>query len=136
LAYALGLSRDVIPAFISYLMHGDMEILKDAILEMLGVDILQFAGLTFLFFSLVLKLKLKIWQMISCVFVFSTIGAILGETSTGVLGFDVLAGLLWGSWDRTCKNWSFSTLKRWSKNVTEIFHSAASGCCSWLFTPF
>ncbi|NLW03082.1 MAG: hypothetical protein GX027_07435 [Clostridiaceae bacterium] len=58
-------------------------------------------ALLFLFFALVIKLKLKIWQLVSCVFAFTALGAILGETSTGLFGLDVLAGLLWGSWDRS-----------------------------------
>ncbi|OQB16073.1 MAG: Acyltransferase family protein [Firmicutes bacterium ADurb.Bin193] len=101
MAYALGLFRDVIPSFISSVINEDSEIFKDGVLELLGVDILQFAGLTFLFFALVIKLKLKIWQIFSCAIVFSAIGAILGETSTGIFGLDVLAGLFWGSWDRS-----------------------------------
>lgn len=50
MAYALGLFRDVIPSFISYLINGDMEILLDGVYDTLGVDILQFAGLTFFVF--------------------------------------------------------------------------------------
>lgn len=101
LAYALALSRDLIPSYVAYLIKGDEEILIDGFLEFLGVDILQFAGLTFLFFALVIKLKFEIWQIVSCVFVFSTFGAILGEKSTGNLGLDAFAGLFWGTWDRT-----------------------------------
>jgi uncharacterized membrane protein len=101
LAYVLGLCRDVIPSFVSYLIRSDIEIFKDGVTELLGVDILQFAGLTFLFFSLVIKLKLKIWQIVACMLVLNTTGAILGETSTGIFGLDVLAGLFWGSWDKS-----------------------------------
>jgi hypothetical protein len=100
LAYVLGFFRDVFPGFISYLIYGDLEVLKDGVLEMLGVDILQFAGLTFLFFSLVIKLRLKIWQIVSCMLAFSALGTILGEMSTGVFELDVFAGLFWGAWDR------------------------------------
>lgn len=99
MAYTLGLLRDALPAFIKYLVQGDTETLELGLLNSVGVDILQFAGLTFLFFSLVIKLKLKIWQIFLCVLVFSTLGVVIGETSTGIFGLDVLAGLFWGSWD-------------------------------------
>lgn len=101
LAYALAFFRDVIPAYISYLISGDFEILKDGVIEFFGVDILQFAGLTFLFFALVIKLKLKMSHIAALVFAFSAVGAILGKMSTGNFWLDVLVGFLWGSWDRT-----------------------------------
>lgn len=33
LTYTLGLCRDAIPAYINYLIHGDMETLKDGVLD-------------------------------------------------------------------------------------------------------
>lgn len=101
LAYTLGLFRDVVPSFVSSLINSDVEILKEGVFEMLGVDILQFAGLTFLFFALVKKLNLKIWHIVLLVLIFSTAGALLGEISTGNFWLDILAGLFWGSWDRS-----------------------------------
>lgn len=101
LAYILALLRDAVPSYISYLVKGDFEIFWDGVLETLGVDILQFAGLAFLFFSLVKKLKLETWQMVSLMLVFCLMGAILGDTSSGVLWLDALGGLLWGTWERS-----------------------------------
>lgn len=100
LAYGLGLFRDLIPSYISYLVKGDPEILKEGFHEMLGADILQFAGVTFLFFSVAIKLKLKAWQVVSCALVFSTIDIILGERTTGIFGLNVVAGLFWGAWEK------------------------------------
>jgi hypothetical protein len=101
LAYTLGLCRDVIPSFIGYLIHGDLEIFQEGVTDFFGVDILQFAGLTFLFFAIVLKLRFKIWQIVLCMFVFGALQAILGEMSTGIFWVDVLTGLFWGSWENS-----------------------------------
>ena len=94
LAYGLGLFRDLIPSYISYLVKGDPEILKEGFHEMLGADILQFAGLLFSFCGH----KVEIKSMAGCLVrpCFSTIDIILGERTTGIFGLNVVAGLFWG----------------------------------------
>ena len=67
---------------------------------MLGLIFSSFAGVTFLFFSVDIKLKLKAWQVVSCALVFSTIDIILGERTTGIFGLNVVAGLFWGAWEK------------------------------------
>ena len=57
LGYGLNFLRDFLPELILYAKTGDGNHLSDAVTYLLGVDILQFAGLTFLFFGASAKLK-------------------------------------------------------------------------------
>lgn len=67
------------------------------------VDILQFAGLTFLFFALVKALDLKDWMILPCAMVMSLLGMILRlVVPVEDLLVKTAAGLLWGSVETSC----------------------------------
>lgn len=67
--YALSFIRDVVPYYFLYKRSQDSELITEAIDLLWGVDILQFAGLVFLFFALVVKFNFsnKLLFVIWCV---------------------------------------------------------------------
>ncbi len=97
LGYLLNLLRGALPALLGALVLNEPVYYEWAVLELLSVDILQFAGLTLMFFSLVKKLQIGIWWLVA-------IGLVLGAGAYVLTPVDVpsiwlggLTGLIWGS---------------------------------------
>ena len=67
------------------------------------VDILQFAGLTFLFFAMVKALGLKDWMILLCAVTLSMVGMVLRQVVPVDNGLvRAAAGLLWGNVETSC----------------------------------
>jgi len=98
LGLLLNVFRSILPDFIRYLITGSTHFLYDSIYySVLSVDILQFAGLAFLFISLCKKLKFNNYVLFVIAIAFSLLGTYLRRAHTGHDIIDGLLGYLWGS---------------------------------------
>jgi hypothetical protein len=99
LGYLLNLLRGGLPFFTKYLISGYEPYLSEAIIEMLYVDILQFAGLALLFFACAKKMNLGVRGMAGCGLVFSFINLVIvnSKIENEILG--PVASLFWGATD-------------------------------------
>lgn len=93
-----GISRDVLPVLLVWFLGGDPAVLENLYL-FFCTDILRFAGLSFLLFALLQKMRVKPWGILVIAVVLSCAGMLLQNVSTGVFLLDVLTGYLWKSWD-------------------------------------
>lgn len=97
IGFILELIRDIIPFLIKQTFRGVSPI-YDGILSTIDVDILQFAGLFFIFFSFIIKIKLKTWMFIALSLLFSIIGQLLRNVSIENAYINLLlAGYIWRS---------------------------------------
>lgn len=62
--YTLNIMRGVLPNVLAYLLRQDTVYLENALLELVSLDILQFAGITFLLFALLKKFKATALQIL------------------------------------------------------------------------
>lgn len=105
--YLLNLMRGFLPMLVSWQLTGDDEWLSDMAIELLRIDILQLAGLTFLFFGVAKKMKFKPLAYAGALIVFELINFLL--INYGFYYADIMdyqnqkfflagvAGLLWGT---------------------------------------
>ncbi|MBW6411267.1 heparan-alpha-glucosaminide N-acetyltransferase domain-containing protein [Clostridium weizhouense] len=99
LAYALNFFRDFIPFNLLSILDSDPSYKEEAISSLFGIDILPFAGLTFLFFGIVKKLKFKDSHIAITWCIFETLNLFLRDNSTGMIVTDRIFGVLWGTND-------------------------------------
>ena len=103
----LNVCRFVIPDLIKYAGTGNSAYLYDTI-QMFSVDILQFAGLAFLFFALAKKLKLNNIVLVVVGLGASVLGMLLSSISSGNTLADMFLGYIWGT-----ANWSYFPFLSW-----------------------
>jgi len=98
LGILLNVFRSVFPDLVRYIITGDSYYFYESLYySVFSVDILQFAGLTFIFIALVKKLNLNNYILFAIAICFSLLGTYLRRTSTGSDIGDGFSGYLWGS---------------------------------------
>ncbi|MBR3772113.1 MAG: DUF1624 domain-containing protein [Clostridium sp.] len=96
--YILSFIRDWIPYLFLYHMNGnDKEYLVDGSYELWGVDILQFAGLTMLFFAVVKKLRVSNRGLFVIWSIFSALHMVLRGITFDSHLENAFFGLFWGT---------------------------------------
>ena len=108
MGYFLNICRYTIPTLITYLISGDSTYLQTIIPQFFVVDILQFAGLSFLLIALLRKLNISMWWGLVFAGVLSVLGTLLIDKATGVTIIDYIFGLFW----KTNEN-AYFTLFHW-----------------------
>lgn len=99
LGYLLNVFRFVIP-FSAYFLQGDfVDVLKYLVCCLLYTDIMQFAGLAFLLFGLLKKIKVPDWGIAVIAIVMSIVGTFVRLIDLGNVFVDELGGLLFGTHD-------------------------------------
>ncbi|MDR0381954.1 MAG: heparan-alpha-glucosaminide N-acetyltransferase domain-containing protein [Oscillospiraceae bacterium] len=98
--FLLNIFRFVVPDLIQYALTNNKEYLC-ATFSLFSVDILQFAGLAFIFIGLAKKLRLKNMNFLLVGIVASALGTALRGVSTGNYIADQFIGYLWGTDTRT-----------------------------------
>ena len=96
----LNLCRYVLPDLVLYGVLRNPKYLDDTF-ALFSVDILQFAGLAFIFLAAAKKLKLNNYHLAAIVVLASSLGMLLRNVSLGSFVADQFAGLLWGTATRT-----------------------------------
>ena len=94
----LNIFRYVLPMLTVYAFSGEALYLN-TFTFLFGVDILEFAGLAFLFFALAKKRKWKDSTLLMIAAVASVLGALLKWTATGNMYIDQFTGYIWGNDD-------------------------------------
>lgn len=94
----LNVFRYVLPMLIAYALSGE-KLYLNTFTFLFGVDILEFAGLAFLFFAMAKKLKWKDGTLLVIAAAASVIGALLKWTITGNMYIDQFTGYIWGNDD-------------------------------------
>lgn len=97
LGYLLNILRTII-VFLPSLLFGDISsYTNELIVSLVNIDILQFAGLAFIFFGLVKKLNLKLNHIVIVVIIISCLNYMLLELQTENYIIAAITGLFWGS---------------------------------------
>lgn len=97
LGYILNMLRGSIPYSIMFYLSGDVDSLYNALDEFFYIDILQFAGLTLVFFSIVKKLRMNTHMVLFSCLVFMILNFILIDIKIHSFPLSALSGLIWGS---------------------------------------
>jgi uncharacterized membrane protein len=92
----LNLFRFLLPDIIKYALTLDSKYIH-ATFMVFSVDILQFAGLAFLFMAVAKKLRLSNTSLMIIGIATSVLGMLLRQVSTGNYYFDQFVGYLWGT---------------------------------------
>ena len=99
LAYVLNFFRDFIPFSLLAIKASDPSYNVDAVTNLFGIDILPFAGLSFIFFSIIKKFKIQISKLPLIYLILATLNLFLRNKSTGSYATDAFFGLFWGTND-------------------------------------
>ena len=107
-AYLLNFCRYTLPTLILYLITR-----KDEYISRLGedfgeVDILQFAGISFILFAFFKKISLPDYILLIIADLFSLAGTILKDVSTNIIWLDCILGIFWKAQNR-----AYFTLFHW-----------------------
>lgn len=97
--YLLNIFRSVLPALIQYATLGGNQYLTAAAETFIYVDILQFAGLAFIFFGIVRKYELKTMTTLVLGLAISMTSFLVVDLRTDDLLTAAVTGLFWGSND-------------------------------------
>ncbi len=85
------------PNLIGYVFTNENELLNLSIIELMSVDILQFAGLTLIYFSIVKKLKLNLVVVLITGVVFCLVNLLLSSIKIENILLSTFTTLIWGS---------------------------------------
>lgn len=96
----LNVVRFVLPDLVKYVLTNKSTFLYDTF-SLFSVDILQFAGLAFLFLALAKKLELQHTTLLFIGVIASILGTFLRWESTGAYVTDQFAGFFWGTATKT-----------------------------------
>ncbi len=95
--FLLNILRGVLPGLIGFFVEGNKEYLYVSLSEFLSIDILQLAGLSFVFFAAVYRFKINRASLL-------LIGVIFGVLNLFIKGIEIenyilsnISGLIWGS---------------------------------------
>jgi len=97
LGYILNLLRGGLPVLVDSVLSGEMELLDTLYAEMVSVDILQFAGLVFLFFSFIKKFKISNLGLLLMGIFFTLLNLSLVDIKIDQPILSAVSGLIWGS---------------------------------------
>ena len=97
LGFAVAFFRDFLSMYVLYLRTGDPADLAVGIEEALGVDILPFAGLAFLFFAAASKLKFQSVHYAAAALLGAAANLLLAGRVLSSPALNVIAGLIWGT---------------------------------------
>jgi uncharacterized membrane protein len=97
LGYVLSFFRDFLPHYLLYVKTGQASYFTDAVNLFLGVDILQFAGLAFLFFGVAARLRFKPAHYALAAVVCAGANLLLSGVIPENPALSVLLGLFWGT---------------------------------------
>ena len=92
----LNIFRYVLPMLTVYALSGE-KLYLNTFTFLFGVDILEFAGLAFLFFALAKKLKWKDSVLLIIAAAASVAGSLLKWITTGNMYIDQFTGYIWGN---------------------------------------
>lgn len=106
--YLLNIARYIIPRLLTYAITGDGAYISNLADCFFEVDILQFAGLSFLLMALLKKLRLGQWKIMALSALMLIAAPLLKDVSTGIYAVDCIFGLFWKSND-----FSYFTLLHW-----------------------
>lgn len=95
--YLLNFLRGTLPSLIGYFFSKDSEFLSLSYLEFISVDILQFAGLAFVYFAIVKKYKLGLAKIMLTVILFCLLNFLLSNIKIENPLVSAFSSLLWGS---------------------------------------
>lgn len=95
--YLLNILRGTIPSLIGYLVTKDNTLLSSSIIHIFEIDILQFAGLSLLFFAFVVKKKFNNISLIIIGFLLIGLNMIIINVNTDNIYLSAVIGLFWGS---------------------------------------
>ena len=95
LGYVLNVFRYIIPQMILFAMTGNSSYMSGWIFKLCEVDILQFAGLSFLAIGLAKKWNLSKWVLLAVASGLSVMGCLLKGIHTGLTLPDLILGLFW-----------------------------------------
>ena len=97
--YVFSLFRDMIPYLILYKKENDASYIGDGNFLLWGIDILQFAGLVFLFFALVKKCEFSHMKLFIFWCIFASLNILLQDVSFSSHLANSIFGLFWGTSD-------------------------------------
>lgn len=95
IGYLLSFARGVIPVLLNSILSGTIEDISLAVEGFLLVDILQFAGLTFLFLALMKKYNIKSGSILAISLVCLSIGEILPVIKVNTYIGEIIGLLFW-----------------------------------------
>lgn len=93
-AYLLNFMRAILPLYIASLMGYSKEVMPFMSVSLLGFDILQFAGLAFIFLGITKKLQFSEWQLACTAFICAITGSMCAGFTTGNESIDSLIGVI------------------------------------------
>lgn len=150
LAYLFNALVYVLPYAISALINQDPEIISESWTQVYDADILQFAALAFLFFGLVLALKMKPWLVVVSATVLSGLGMLLNflvpEVENYVL--QAVTGPFWGTHEGSyfpftswiiypAVGYAFAYILKRTQNKKKLYLTVStSGCVVYLVMTF
>lgn len=97
--YVLNFLRGSLPELIDYITDGSKESFINAIRELIDIDILQFAGITIMFFGLIKYMKLRLWVIALLGVGFCLLGYFFSDIQVDGVFSKAITGLIWGSSD-------------------------------------
>ena len=95
--YLLNILRGSVPWLIYYSMIKDGAVLPEALNEFVYIDILQFAGLAFVYFAFLKKIRANALFIIISGVLFIFLNSVLVDLKTDNTAVSALSGLIWGS---------------------------------------
>ncbi|MDD3436781.1 MAG: heparan-alpha-glucosaminide N-acetyltransferase domain-containing protein [Candidatus Gastranaerophilales bacterium] len=98
--YLLQFFRDSSYCIVGFFKH-EPSLVQKGILYILGVDIMIFAGLFFIFFVVFKLLKMKSYWLITLYIIFAVLNHFLADIHFAKLWQNIFAGYFWGSWENT-----------------------------------
>jgi uncharacterized membrane protein len=101
LGYILNFARDTLTCWLVYLRTGDPADQADAVHYLFAVDILAFAGLTFLFFAGAAKLRLHSIHYLAAALMGGAVNLLLSEISFDSPAVYRITDLFWGTSEYT-----------------------------------
>lgn len=99
ISYTLNFIRDTVPLYIQYRRDGDKEILEESLYSLVGVDILTFAGLVFLFLALVKKWNLNNKEIFVVWCMLCTANILLKAVTLPNQALNVIFAPIWQTYD-------------------------------------
>jgi hypothetical protein len=97
LGYLLNFLRGSLPNLIGFLLLGDQELLIASLYELITIDILQFAGLTLIFFAVIKKYNLNFVYVLFVGVLISALNFVLQPIKVDHILLAAISGLIWGS---------------------------------------
>lgn len=95
--YILNFLRGFLPHIINYFIYMDVRFCYGALVELLYVDILQFAGLTMLFFGVLKYLKADYLTITICAIALALSNIFVSNITIDNFWISSLIGLIWGA---------------------------------------